>query len=102
MHTALAFPVLTLAGSAAGILIRRPTGRARIMLHALAGAVAGLLLTTLLGILLLANSPRDAWFMGTAVLMLGAIPAGLIGLIVGGLVTLLQPRPSNPSPQNHL
>ncbi len=70
-----------------------PTARGRAMLRALAGALAGLLLTALVGVLLMANSARDAWFFATAVLTIGTIPAGLVGLIVGGLVTLLQRKP---------
>jgi hypothetical protein len=91
--TVLAFPVFTLAAAAAAVLLSRRSSPARIVLWASAGAGAGLILTTLLGIFLMSNSARDAWFFGSAVLTLGAIPAGLIGLIVGGLVTLLQRKP---------
>ena len=91
--TALAFPVLTLAGSAVALLIGPRPDRPRTMLRALAGALVGLLLTALTGVLLMANSARDAWFFATAVLTFGIIPAGLVGLIAGGLVTLLQRKP---------
>ncbi len=91
--TVLAFPVFTLAGAAAAVLLGRRSSPARIVLWACAGAGGGLILTTLLGVFLMSNSARDAWFFGSAVFTFGAIPAGLIGLIVGGLVTLLQRKP---------
>jgi len=91
--TVLAFPVLTLAGSAGAVVFGRRPDRTRILLRALAGALVGLFLTTLIGVLLMANSARDAGYFATAILTFGIIPAGLVGLIVGGLVTLLERKP---------
>ena len=88
--TVLAFPVLVIGAVAGALLIKRPAAGASVLLRALAGALAGLLLTAVFGAALMSNSMRDAWFFSTAVLVLGAIPAGLVGLITGGLVTIFQ------------
>ena len=90
LFTVLAFPVLTLAGSVGAVLIGRRPDRTRTLLRALAGSLAGLLLTALVGVLLMANSARDAGYFATAIFTFGTIPAGLVGLIVGGLVALLE------------
>lgn len=95
--TVLAFPVLTLTGAAIALLIGSSHDRARTLLRALSGALAGLLLTAGLGAILMSNSLQDAWYFATAVLTFGIIPAGLIGLITGGLVSLLERKnPPNP------
>ncbi len=92
----LSFPVITLAASAGAVVLGRPAGRSRAMLRAFGGALLGLVITSVLAVVLMASSTRDAGFVATSVLTLGAIPAGLIGLIVGGLVSMMERRQPKP------
>jgi drug/metabolite transporter (DMT)-like permease len=91
--TALAFPVITVAASATAVAIGRRAGRSPSMLRAILGALVGLILTTAFGLALLARTPRDLAFFATSIFTLAAIPTGLIGLVVGGLATLLDRHP---------
>lgn len=92
--TLIALPVITAATSLAAVLLGRRAGRAPSMMRAILGALIGLVLTAGLGLALLARDPREAAFYATSIFTLGAIPTGLIGLIVGGLASLRNRRPS--------
>lgn len=91
--TMLAFPVITAGMSLAAVLLGRRAGRAPSMLRAILGALIGLVLTAALGLALLARDSRDVTFFATSIFTLGAIPTGLIGLIVGGLASLRHRHP---------
>jgi len=87
--TALAFPVITVAAASAAVVMGRRSGRPNSMLRAILGALVGLVLTAGLGLALMARDARELAFYATAIFTLGAIPTGLIGLIVGGLSSLI-------------
>lgn len=92
--TAVAFLVITVGTSVAAVLLGRRNGRGPSILRAILGALIGFVLTAALSLALMADSRRDAAFVATSVFTLGAIPTGLIGLIVGGLSTVLERYPS--------
>ncbi len=86
--TTIAFPLLTIATSLGLVLLGRRAGHAHSMLRAVLGALVGLILSVGLGLALMADDARDAAFVATSLFTLGAIPTGLIGLVVGGLAGL--------------
>lgn len=87
--TTIAFPLVTIATSLGLVLLGRRAGHAHSMLRAVLGALIGLILTVGLGLGLMADDARDAAFVATSLFTLGAIPTGLIGLVVGGLAGMM-------------